>query len=123
MGGVRPERGTGSLAEDPQHSNLFVSIWTAVGRQRLPKHFPHHSFTRHHQELRIERWSGFWVVKIQPLLEREPSTETQDGRNGLALPQAPQKLGSREKEKEATVNLQPSRLLHLLGIPFLSGSF
>lgn len=69
----------------------------------------------------MERRSGFWVVKIQPPLGRELSTETQDGRNGLAHPQAPQKLGSRERE--ATVNLQPSRLLHLLSIPFLSGFF
>lgn len=30
-------------------------------------------------------------------LVTEPSLETQDGRNGLALPQAPQKLGSRER--------------------------
>lgn len=37
MGGVRPERGMRPQARDPQHPNLFGSIWTLVG---LPPEHP-----------------------------------------------------------------------------------
>lgn len=36
MGGVRPERGIRPQTKDPQHPNLFGSIWTLVGLP--PKH-------------------------------------------------------------------------------------